>query len=175
MAHIGLFVAVKNHTFLLDVFREIVEMYDNCVLLLAGVGPTMDAMRLKAETYGIKDKVHFVGSVSNVSDLLKVADVFIFPSLYEGLGISLIEAQAAGLPCFASKGRIPDDSNITGRVKFLSLESGAKAWASEVLNVRCVSPLRDNVTPKLIASGFDISVEANALQNFYVQKYREET
>jgi len=175
VAHVGRFDAVKNHSFLLDVFRDIVNIYDNCVLLLAGIGPTMDEIKLKAKNYGINDKVRFVGSISNVPDLLTVADVFVFPSLYEGLGISLIEAQAAGLPCYASKGCVPEDSNVTGRVTFLSLESGAKSWASEVLKARFVSPVRNNAAAKLIASGFDITVEAHALQEYYVQNYREES
>ncbi|MBO5069698.1 MAG: glycosyltransferase family 1 protein [Roseburia sp.] len=173
VAHIGRFDPVKNHTFLLDVFREVVNRHENSILLLAGVGSTMNEMKAKAETYGLKDRVRFLGSVSNIPDLLQMSDVFVFPSRYEGLGISLMEAQAAGLSCFASKGRIPKEADVTGNVKFLSLESGAKVWADQILKVKNQIYLRNSNKQVFRDSGYDISVEAKKLQEIYTQKYME--
>lgn len=174
VVHIGRFDPVKNHSFLLDVFREIANQNDNCILLLAGVGTTMDEMKRKVEAYGLKDKVRFLGSVDNVPDLLQMSDAFVFPSKYEGLGISLIEAQAAGLPCFASKGCVPVDADVTDDVQFLSLENGAKAWADRILEERKRTRQRKSNIQALLDSGYDISVEAEKLQEFYIQRYMEE-
>ena len=174
VVHVGRFDAVKNHSFLLDVFQEIEKIHSNSILLLAGVGETMDAIKERTREYGLEDKVHFLGSVKYVPDLLPMADVFVFPSLYEGLGISLIEAQAAGLPCFASEDRVPKDANVTGTVNFLKLDCGAKKWAERIVEIKGQAHQRNSNMQLLSDCGYDITKEAEKLQTFYIQKSLED-
>jgi glycosyltransferase involved in cell wall biosynthesis len=171
MAHVGRFDPVKNHRFLLEVFREVLSRQENAALLLAGTGDTMPQIREMAANYGIAEKVRFLGSVSDIPGLLQLADAFVFPSLYEGLGISLIEAQAAGLSCFAAD-CVPGDANVTGRVRYLPLSGGAVLWAEEILKAREQPRHRD--TGLIRQQGYDIALETEKLQEFYLCKYLEE-
>ena len=174
IAHVGRFDPVKNHGFLLDVFSNIVRHHPDSALLLAGTGNTMDAVKNQAEALGLGGKVRFLGSVSNVPELLMMADAFVFPSLYEGLGISLIEAQAAGLPCFTALGCVPEEANVTGQVNYLPLEDGASVWAEAILNSRDQLRDRSGNAAILGEQGYDIATEAHKLQQFYIQKTMEE-
>lgn len=174
LTHVGRFDPVKNHAFLLEVFHEIVKQHANSVLLLAGVGTTMEDIKKQAEAYGLKEKVRFLGSVKNIPDLLQMSNAFVFPSKYEGLGISLIEAQAAGLPCFASKGCVPETANVTGEVNFLPLNAGATVWARQILDSQKNNLRKSKNLHALSASGYDIIEEADKLQKFYIQKSMEE-
>jgi glycosyltransferase involved in cell wall biosynthesis len=171
MVHVGRFDPVKNHRFLLEIFREVLSRQENAALLLAGTGDTMPQIREMAANYGIAEKVRFLGSVSDIPGLLQLADAFVFPSLYEGLGISLIEAQAAGLSCFAAD-CVPGDANVTGRVRYLPLSGGAVLWAEEILKAREQPRHRD--TGLIRQQGYDIALEAEKLQEFYLCKYLEE-
>jgi glycosyltransferase involved in cell wall biosynthesis len=171
LTHVGRFDPVKNHTFLIEIFREVLTRQENSTLLLAGTGDTMPQVRELAESYGIGEKVRFLGPVSDIPGLLTMADAFVFPSLYEGLGISLIEAQAAGLPCFAAD-CVPQTANITGRVRYLPLSGGAALWAEEILKAREQPRHRD--TGLIRQQGYDIALEAEKLQEFYLRKYLEE-
>ncbi len=168
IGHVGRFDPVKNHTFLIEVFREIIKQRHDSVLLLAGVGNTMPEIKALVSSYGLDDKIRFLGSVSNVPDLLQMMDAFVFPSLYEGLGISLIEAQAAGLPCFASRNCVPDSANITGGVKYLPLDLGAEAWANTILQNLDSAVDRQCATRAVRAAGYDIQTEARKLEAMYL-------
>jgi glycosyltransferase involved in cell wall biosynthesis len=170
LAHVGRFDPVKNHTFLLDVFSRIVQQHPNSILLLAGTGSTMSAVKSRAQTLGLQDNIRFLGSVSNVAQLLTMADVFVFPSLYEGLGISLIEAQASGLPCFTALDCVPEEANVTGTVEYLPLEAGAAAWAEAILGAQNDQHARKSNVDVLCRQGYDIIAEAEKLQQFYLQK-----
>jgi glycosyltransferase involved in cell wall biosynthesis len=174
MVHVGRFDPVKNHGFLLEVFGHVAKQHPNSVLLLAGTGNTMPAVKNQAKAMGLQEKVRFLGSVSNVAQLLTMADVFVFPSQYEGLGISLIEAQAAGLPCFTALGCVPAEANVTGTVAYLPLQAGAAAWAEAILSGAKERQIRRGEVGIMRAQGYDISAEAEKLQQFYLQKTMEE-
>ena len=173
VGHVGRFDPVKNHVFLLKVFREIAVRYENSVLLLAGTGDTMAAVRSQAEEYGLAEKVHFLGSVSNVPEILQMMDVFVFPSLYEGLGISLIEAQAAGLPCYAALDCVPNAANVTGDVRYLSLNMQPQEWADIILRESSCGKKRESRIDAIRNAGYDIKVEARKLEEFYLNSNRE--
>lgn len=168
IGHVGRFDPVKNHIFLIEVFREIIKQRHDSVLLLAGVGKTMPEIKVLVNNYGLDDKVRFLGSVSNVPEQLQMMDVFVFPSFYEGLGISLIEAQAAGLPCFASRGCVPDSANITGGVKYLPLDLGADTWANIILRDLDSDVDRQCGMQAVRAAGYDIQTEARKLETMYL-------
>lgn len=156
----------KNQLFLLKVFAEIKRLRPQSVLLLVGEGELKQTLQQEAADLGIAKDVRFVGSVPNVWDYLQVMDTFIFPSLYEGLGMSLIEAQATGLPCYASD-TVPNAADVTGLVTYLSLKKDAKYWAEKIMERqrpdRSLSHIED-----LKMSDFDIDTEAKKLQEFYL-------
>ena len=98
----------KNHQFLIKVFYEVVKKNQNSVLLLIGRGSEIENIKNMVSELHLKDHVFFLGVREDIPDLLNLMDVFIFPSLYEGLGIVGIEAQATGLPCFFSEGIVDE-------------------------------------------------------------------
>ena len=167
VGHIGRFEAVKNHTFLLDVFYELLKKQENSVLLLVGDGTLKNEIKQKAEKLGINKKVIFAGSRDDVPDMLQAMDIFILPSLYEGLGIVNIEAQASGLPCLTSE-RVPMEcEKVKGLVTQIDLAKGAKYWAQKILDQ--TNHKRENTYSDILKSGFDIQQNGVWLSNFYLQ------
>lgn len=161
IGHVGRFVNQKNHTFLLDIFSEITKCKENAVLMLVGIGELMEAMKRKAADLGIADKVMFVGFRDDRNRLMQAMDSFLFPSLYEGLSVVLVEAQAAGLPVFASDSTTKE-TQFSPNMKFLSLEQTASEWANEIIEKGCVK--REDLSELIMSSGFEIH---SMIDNFY--------
>jgi glycosyltransferase involved in cell wall biosynthesis len=170
VGHVGSFWAVKNHTFLIDVFSILEKINNTAKLLLVGNGGRMEEIREKVKNLGLCDKVIFTGIRTDVSDLMQAMDIFVFPSLYEGLGIALIEAQAAGLPCVVSD-TIPHEAYLTDLVDSESLSAPAENWAEKVLSKRAIP--RTDRRAEIAAHGFDITTEAVKLQEFYLKAYEQ--
>jgi glycosyltransferase involved in cell wall biosynthesis len=131
--HIGRFSQQKNHDFLMDIFYEIVEKEENAYLLLVGDGPLRSEVEAKADQLKLRDRVKFLGLRSDVPDVLATLDSFIFPSLYEGLSVTLVEAQAAGVRCIISD-TINRNSLLTDDIVMVGLKESPKVWANVVLN-----------------------------------------
>ena len=129
--HVGRFARQKNHEFLIRIFAQYHAKHPDSRLILAGDGELMPDVRKQVFDAGLSESVVFLGLYSNMKDLYSAADVFLFPSLYEGLPISLVEAQAAGLPCFASD-TIDREAILTGETFYLSLESEPQVWAEKI-------------------------------------------
>lgn len=132
LIHIGHFTYAKNNFFLMDVMKEVTKRDENAVLLSVGTGADFDAVRDYAKKLGIDRNVQFLGVRDDVPDLLCAADVFIFPSRFEGLSVTAVEAQFSGLPCVFSKG-ISLETKLSERVCFLALDD-AKKWADAALD-----------------------------------------
>lgn len=166
IGHIGRFVAQKNHTFLIDIFNELHKKKKNSILLLIGQGPLMDEIKQKVAMLGLSDSVKFLGQRDDVNELYNVMDLFLFPSLYEGLGMVLIEAQANGLPCIAST-EVPRIVKISKDVSFLELRSSINIWCDEIIKMIGKKNLVDiNI---LIEKDYDIKSESIKL----IKKYKE--
>lgn len=169
VGHVGKINEQKNHSFLLDVFYQFHKQHENAYLLLVGDGGLRKTIEEKVKDLGLAGNVFFVGMCSNVSDYLTAMDCFVFPSLWEGLPLSLIEAQASGLPCIASN-NITAESNVTQKVVYMSLDEDIKIWSdkiSETMNQDRLSECESNL--KLIKqNGFDIYENANALRKIYL-------
>ena len=170
IGHVGRFNQPKNHPFLLDIFAALLQREPNAVLLLVGGGEDMLKIQAKAQMLGIAERVRFLGVRSDVADLMQAMDVFVFPSLYEGLGIALIEAQAAGLPCVVSD-TIPQEAYLTDLVDSESLSAPAEKWAEKILAKRAIP--RTDRRAEIAAHGFDITTEAVKLQEFYLKAYEQ--
>lgn len=168
LGHVGRFRKQKNHDFLIDIFAAVVSKHPDSVLLLAGDGDLQPIIEEKVQKLGLTDKVKFLGARSDVNRLLQAMDVFVFPSLYEGLPVTMVEAQAAGLPCVISE-NIPSECIITDLVTQMSLQESADTWANEILK-HC-SDSHEDTTNQIRKAGFDIEENALRLQEFYFRKY----
>lgn len=127
VAHVGRFSKAKNHTFLIDVFEELLKIKPDSILMLIGTGELEEVVKQKAKEKNIEKKIMFLGLRNDVPQVLCAADVFVFPSFYEGMPNTVIEAQALSLPCIISD-KITPDADITGNVEYLPL-GNAKQWA----------------------------------------------
>ncbi len=170
VGHVGRLSFQKNHDFLLAVFRCLHEAHPEAVLLLVGDGERRAEIEAKIAEYSLQDSVILTGNRSDIPELLQAMDVFLFPSLFEGLPVTLVEAQAAGLPCLISD-TITQKTALTDQVRFLSLEASPESWAEAVWNGKAVS--RSESCDKVRAAGYDIAEQAEKLQEFYLTKARE--
>lgn len=162
--HVGRFDDMKNHAFLIDAFAALVRKEPGAVLLLVGDGVLRPTMEEKVRDLGIERSVRFLGIRKDVPDLLQAADVFAFPSLYEGLPVTLIEAQAAGIPCVISD-TITAEVCVTDLVESLPIRD-PELWADAIRRNQGL-PRRDTFD-EIVHSGYDIHAAAQRLTNFYL-------
>jgi len=164
IGHVGRFTNQKNHTFLIDIFYEIHKNNKNTALMLVGTGESEDKIRQKVRNLKLDDSVLFMGFKNNVNELMWAMDIFLFPSLYEGLGLVLIEAQTAGLTCFTSKDVVPLEANVNN-LNYISLNCNAQVWAQEILKNKLK---RNNNYDKIKQNGYDICDTGKELEEFYI-------
>lgn len=165
IGHIGRFVKQKNHDYLIDVFNEIHKKNNNSVLLLAGQGPLKEEIELKVKSLNLTKSVIFLGQIDNANELYYAFDVFLLPSLYEGLPVVGVEAQASGLLCILST-HMTAETKIIESTEFLSLTLGDKIWAESILNAYEKYKRRDT-TKEITNNGFNIIEEAIKLEQKY--------
>jgi len=154
VGHVGRFNHQKNHGFLIDIFSEIVKKKPDSILLLVGEGEMENELHRKIDALNLTDHVIFTGVRADVPELLMAMDVFIFPSYFEGMPNTVIEAQATGLQCVISD-RITKEVQITECVCFKALESSAEEWATAALENVWAGD-RKNMADCLIKQGYDI-------------------
>ncbi len=155
---------VKNQSFMLRAFKFIHEEDSHAHLLLVGQGEDESKLRTLCTELGLDDVVHFLGVRSDVSALLQAADLFCMPSLYEGLPVSLVEAQAAALPCLVSD-RVSAEVKVIPELHFLSLEEGEHVWAQEAQKL--AKSQRRDTTEEIRRAGYDIHELARRLEQIY--------
>lgn len=143
--HVGNFVYAKNHTFLLDVFKEITLQDEKAVLFLVGEGELRDEIETKIKELQLQKKVILTGRRKDVVRFLQMFDLFLFPSVYEGLPVSMVEAQCTGLQCLISD-RITDEIMLTDCVKQKSLQDSCKSWANTAVEMLEKSRQTERVT-----------------------------
>ena len=168
VGHVGRFNYPKNHKFIVDVFDEVQKIEPDSVLMLVGDGDLRVEIEDKVKALGLEDKVKFMGVRSDVNDLMQAMDVFLFPSLYEGLPVTMVEAQASGLKCIISD-KVPTECALTDNVQVVKLEDSPKIWANQVLEYKNYE--RRNTKPDIEKANFDIKANAKWLQEFYLNKY----
>lgn len=169
IGHIGRFSPQKNHEFLIDIFSAVHAKDSNAYLLLVGDGGLRPKIEEKVKALGFERQVIFTGVRSDVPDLLQAMDVFLFPSLYEGLPVTMIEAQASGLPCFISE-KVPLECKITEQVTQIPLQAPAEQWSKQILAARNMK--RQDTYAEIAAAGFDIVESAKWLQDFYLEQWK---
>lgn len=168
VGHVGRIEDQKNHSQLVEQFAAVKKKRGDAVLLCVGRGSLMDEIRAKCETLGISDSVIFAGAQKDTPSYYSAMDVFLFPSLYEGLGSVLIEAQANGLYVVTSKDVVPNDIDVTGHAAFVPLEAAAETWAETVLS----APARetDGSSMPKVKELYDINIVAKKLCEIYCGK-----
>lgn len=163
IGHVGRFDYQKNHDFLLKVFAEVINEREDAHLVLIGKGELEEVIKKQANQLGILDKISFLGESSNVNKLINVFDVGVFPSLFEGFSIAMVEMQVNGLPLVVSD-NVPSEINLTDNIRFLSLDETVKYWCETILETKG----RDNgAVDKIIAKGYNLSDMVNKLTKTY--------
>lgn len=132
VGHVGRLSYQKNHKFLIDIFNELLKMNQKAVLLLVGVGEKKEEIKKQIEELGIQNKVMFLGNRSDVNELYQAMDVFVLPSLFEGIPVVGIEAQFAGLPCVFSD-KVPREVDFSGDCKFVGLNKDVSEWTCAII------------------------------------------
>ena len=173
VGHVGRFDAMKNHDFLIRLFSLVHERQPNAVLVLIGDGEQRATIETLIKRFALEDAVKLLGTRSDVVELLQAMDVFVFPSIAEGLGISVIEAQATGLPCIVSS-CVPEDVRITGLVKFLDLKDPMEMWVEAILQY-VNGHKRSSHIEALTNHGYDVVATAEYLQAFYLNAINHDT
>lgn len=170
IGHIGRLSPEKNHKFLIDVFEKIVKERKNSVLVLVGKGPLESNLKEYAKNKNILDKVIFLGIRDDIASLLMMFDVFVFPSIYEGLGISLVEAQASGLKCIASDS-IQDEAIITNNVTRLSLKDSIENWKNNILKIK--KGYRRTIEKNTKINKYNINEVTKHIEKFYLTRVKK--
>lgn len=170
VGHVGRMAPQKNHKKLLEVFAQMHKINPDTQLVLIGTGELEESLKQQANTLGIADSVTFTGVLSNVNEWLSAFDVFVMTSLYEGLPVVAIEAQAADLPCVLTD-TITPEVKITDKVKFLGLHDEPIKWAKAILEIKPVE--RVSREAELQKAGYDIESEAKRMQELYIKLYSE--
>jgi len=166
IGHVGRFVDVKNHVFMLDVLAAMVEHDSTVLMMLIGDGPNKKRIMGEAETLGLSEHVLFMGVRPDIGRLMQAMDAFIFPSLHEGLPVTLVEAQASGLPCLVSE-TVSSEVKLSDCIEFMSLETAASVWAVRLLEMASTGKKYDT-QQALADAGYDVKDNAQWLQDFYL-------
>lgn len=166
LGHVGRYIYIKNQSFLIDVFSKVLEKNKNSRLLLIGKGPDENKLRKKVKEMKLEKKVSFLIDRADVNDIYQAMDVFVMPSIFEGLPVVAIEAQAAGLPCVFSS-NISTEVLITANTKMINLKYGADKWASEIEKINYQNRKSNN--EEITKKNFNIKIEALKLQNEYLK------
>lgn len=164
VGHIGTIYYIKNQTFLVEVFSKMLDKNPNMRLILVGEEVDRDVVEEKVKALGIADKVIFAGQRTDISQLLQAMDIMIFPSLFEALPVSLIEAQASKLPCLISD-TVTSDVKFNENVGFMSLENSAEAWSDQAFELLKIK--REDIATDKLKSVYDISSSAKMLDAIY--------
>ena len=170
VGHVGRLHPQKNHDFLIDVFAELKKSKPDAELILVGTGPLEEKVKSKVAEKGLSDCVHFLGNRKDMNRIYQAMDVFVFPSLFEGLGIVAIEAQAAGVPIVCSEG-LPPETDITPIYRKLLLSDGAEKWANAALEMAQNLKAHTNMQQYVIDAGFDMDATAKYMESYYLNRW----
>lgn len=161
VGHVGRFYPQKNHDFLIDVFSEVHKQKPNAKLLLLGDGPLQEKIKQKVESLGLAEAVIFAGLQKEPAPFYSAMDVFAFPSLWEGLPLTLVEAQYSGLPCVVSE-NVTKEVDVSSNIEYLQMQK--KLWIKSLLETS-ENKIRKMKLPQ--SEKYDINVTARILRNIY--------
>ena len=169
LGHVGGYSYHKNHRFLIEIFAEVRRIRPDAMLILVGDGYLMEDIKRKVEHMGLSASVMFLSERPDVPDLLQSMDIFVFPSVHEGLPVAVIEAQAAGLPCIISD-VISEEAHATKLIKAISLRCSVRVWASQIIS-HYESIERYDMSGIMKLAGYDVGRSVEWLTRFYEDTY----
>jgi glycosyltransferase EpsF len=172
LGHVGRMVKQKNPLFLLEVFSEVARLRPDAVLMMIGCGPLRKQIEQRIAELGLAGKVILTGARDDVADLYNLMDLFVFPSLYEGLSVVLLEAQSNGLGVITSDS-ITRESDLTDGFELLPLSLGARRWAERVVERADEGRNSENIK-RVANAGYDIRRSAQELTELYWEMAREQ-
>lgn len=168
LGHVGKFSESKNQKFILKVLKKVVEKDSNYVAIFVGDGPLRETIELEARKLGLMDHVKFIGVREDIARLMVSFDIFLFPSIFEGFGIVMLEAQSAGTPCLASTA-VPKTVDLgLDLVAFLSIDNTEEQWKEAILShsfSKAVNP--KEVEKQIRYKGFHIDDNVTEWMNLY--------
>ena len=167
LGHIGRLSTPKNHKFLLNVFNQYHKINSNSKLLLVGDGELFESIKQHINKLDINDAVIMTGSKQNTEDYYQIMDIFLFPSLWEGLPVSVVEAQANGLQCIISD-VITHDVDLTALIQYLPLDE--KLWLGAITEAHKKKRIGLTSEDRVRLQPFDAITVANKLQEFYLKQ-----
>ena len=171
IGHVGRFMAQKNHRHLIKVFEDVAINDEKAILILLGDGELQNEIRNLVKAKNLEKKVVFIGNVGNANEWYNAFDVFVLPSVWEGLPVVGVEAQANDLPCIFSD-NITKEIGLSEKAKFISLDDNVNIWTNEIIKEFENKERRDNM--KLITdNNYNIEIEAKKLQQRYLELYKE--
>lgn len=174
LLHVGRFSYQKNHSFLLDIFKEVHSIQPNSVLLLVGdtteESEFLTEVKRKIKAYGLENVVRLLGRRDDVNKIMQAADVLVMPSFFEGLTVVGIEAQASDLPLLLSD-TVTKELGLLPSTHFISLEAGPTAWAEAIVNSKQHN--RRSRYEELKAAGYDIGFETERVEKLLIDAYHE--
>ena len=166
IGHVGRFHFQKNHPFVIKVFNEIQKKVPNSVLLLIGAGEDENKIKELVDEYKLNDKVKFLGLRNDVEKIMCAMDIFLFPSLFEGLPVVLIESQLSDLLIYSSD-NISPNSKITNKINMISLDKNEKYWANKIIKDFKKDNKRSDKSKEIKQAGYDIANESKKLQHYF--------
>lgn len=166
VGHVGRISYQKNHKFLIEVFNELQKLETNAVLMLVGVGEKEPEIREQVKRLKLEEKVRFLGNRSDVNELYQAMDVFVLPSLFEGIPVVGIEAQFADLPCIFSD-KIPKEVCFSEKSRFLGFDKCPSEWADAILEYKGIK--RSSTNTDILNSHYDIKAAHNILEAYYMK------
>ena len=164
LGHAGHLAGVKNQKFLIDLMPRLLEAEPRTRLCLLGEGSDRPMLEARIRELGLEGRVILTGNVTNVAEYLSAMDVFVFPSLYEGTPLAILEVQSNGLPCVLSTG-VPKDVHLTDLVRPLSLQSPAQEWVETILACRRRAP--EGYSAQMDRLGFGVETAINTIHLIY--------
>lgn len=167
ICHVGRFISQKNHLRLLEIFSTLTKTNpkEKFILLLIGEGKLEPIIKEKAKSLGLEKQVKFLGQRNDVNELMQAMDIFLLPSLYEGLPVVGVEAQTSGLLCILSSS-MTKETKVLSTTKFISLEASDDEWSKEILE-SYHNFKRKNTKQEIIDASFEIKTEAEKLEKKY--------
>ena len=171
IGHVGRFEEQKNHSFLVEIFKQISQERENVKLLLVGTGSLEEKIKKQVKNLNLENKVIFTGVCTNINEIYQAMDVFILPSIFEGLPVSGIEAQASGLKCLLSD-TITKEVEITNNIKFLPIEN-KDIWVREIENLIDNHYERKDMSLDIKNANYDMKTEVNKIEKLYLSEEKK--
>jgi glycosyltransferase involved in cell wall biosynthesis len=170
IVHVGRFSEVKNHARVIDIFKSYLNLDSDAQLLLVGDGPLKEKIKDRVKELQVLSNVHFLGERNDIPDILEISDLFLFPSLFEGLGNVVIEAQFAGVPCVVSN-NVPRETDLKLElIRYISLNDNNSVWVKQMiesLKLQKIHPEKRLVALK--SAGFDIFDSVKFIEDIYLE------